>query len=188
MNGGKKIVRSDFMLSDDDLMNILAQINQWINNCDTKASILLALIGIVIGVLFSNNYSYRLISIYYLNPLPDYSGLVFYSIFLIISFILILHGVIRLILCILPQFSFNESNKDSLIYYASISKNSIDEYFKKIKSQEYSLSDDLISQIHINANICTEKFENYKLGLISTIFGFIFLVILILVRYTMYAI
>ena len=105
-----------------------------------------------------------------------------------ISLILITHGVFRLILCILPQFSFNESNKDSLIYYASISKNSIDGYLNKIKNQEYSLSNDLISQIHINANICTEKFENYKLGLISTILGFIFLVILILVRYTIYAI
>lgn len=188
MNGGKKIVRSDFMLSDDDLMNILAQINLWINNCDTKASILLALIGIVVNVVFSNDFSYRLISIYHLNPLPCSIELILYSIFLIISLILIIHGIIRLILCILPQFSFNESNKDSLIYYASISENSIDEYFNKIKNQEYSLSNDLISQIHINANICTEKFENYKLGLISTIVGFIFLVILILVRYTIYAI
>lgn len=188
MNGGKKIVISDFMLSDDDLMNILAQINQWITNCDTKSSILLALIGIFVSVVFSNDYFYRLISIYNLNPLPYSIELVFYSIFLIISLILILHGVIRLILSILPQFNFNDSNKNSMIFYASISKNSFEEYSNGIKSQEYSLSDDLISQIHINANICTKKFENYKWGIISTIVGFIFLGILIFVRNTIYVI
>ena len=42
------------MVDEGDLMSILSQINQWIVNCDTKASILLALIGVIFGIVFSN--------------------------------------------------------------------------------------------------------------------------------------
>ena len=176
------------MVENEDLMNILSQINQWINNCDTKASILLALIGILVGVIFSNKYNYKLVSIYYLNPLPPSWQLIIYSIFLIISVIMILLGILNFLKIICPKFNVDSSNKDSLIFYASISENSLKEYENKIKSAEYSFREDLISQIHINASICTEKFENYKQGLKLTITGFILITVLILLRYTLYTI
>ncbi len=176
------------MVEDEDLMNILAQINHWIDNCDTKSSILLALIGIITGVIFSNKYHCKLISLYFNSPNPLSFEFLTYSHLLAGSIILILIGIYHLILSINPNFKINKENVNSLIFYASIAENSSEEYKNKIKDDDYSLTEDIISQIHINAEICTKKFKNYQCGLMTSIFGFILLSILIIARYTIYTI
>ena len=169
------------MVEDEDLMNILAQINHWIDNCDTKSSILLALIGIITGVIFSNKYHSKLISPYFNSPISLSVQFIIYSLILVCSISLILIGISHLILSINPNFKINKENGNSLIFYASIAENSSEEYKNKIKDDDYSLTEDIISQIHINAEICTKKFENYQCGLITSLIGFILLSILILI-------
>ena len=175
------------MVSDEDLMNILAQINQWISNCDTKSSILLTLIGIVVGVIFSNGYAFKLISIYTQSPALTWK-LIIYSRALLCSLILILSGIRHIILSISPNFKITPTNKDSLIFYASIASKTLEEYEVEIKSPDYEFDKDLISQIHINAEICTKKFVNFKTGFEEVILGFIIITLLIIVRYTVYVI
>ena len=43
-------------LKKEDLYHILDTINMWINNCDTKASIILGIIGVVFSIVFSSDY------------------------------------------------------------------------------------------------------------------------------------
>lgn len=164
------------MVDEGDLMSILSQINQWIVNCDTKASILLALIGVIFGIVFSNECLFSAIVSQFSFSF-EYNSLI-----LIKAIIVIILGVLFLIRVICPNFNFIPSNEESLIFFASISRNSKEKYRDKIKGQNYSLQDDLISQIHINAEICTKKFENYNCGLLCIIGGFVYIIIWILLR------
>lgn len=175
------------MASEEDLMSILAQINQWISNCDTKSSILLTLIGIIVGVIFSNGYAFKLISLYEESPALS-CELIIYSRALLCSLILIISGIHHIILSISPNFKITPTNKDSLIFYASIASKTLEEYKTEIKSQDYEFDKDLISQIHINAEICTKKFINFKTGFKELILGFIIITLLIIVRYKLYVI
>ncbi len=185
-NGLKRIV-SDKMPSNEDLMNILAQINQWISNCDTKSSILLTLVGIIVGVIFSNGFALKLISLYKKSPALSWE-LIIYSSTLLCSSILILSGIRHIILSISPNFKITHTNKDSLIFYASIASKTLEEYETEMKSPDYEFDKDIISQIHINSQICTRKFVNYKKGFKELIMGFSIITLLIIIRYTVYVI
>ena len=107
------------MVSDEDLMNILAQTNQWISNCDTKSSILLTLIGIIVGVIFSNGYAFKLVSLYKESPASSWE-LIIYSRALLCSLILILSGICHILLSISPNFKITLTNKDSKIFYLKL--------------------------------------------------------------------
>lgn len=51
-------------IESEDLNTILDRINNWINNCDTKSSIVLSFIGILLGIIFTTDYITKLFEIY----------------------------------------------------------------------------------------------------------------------------
>jgi hypothetical protein len=63
---------------------------------------------------------------------------------------------------------------DSKIFFANIVKNKTYEKYKKklLSLDEKDFLNDLISQIYINSNICTTKFNRYNKGLKLSFIGY----------------
>lgn len=170
----------------DELNKILDRINQWIINCDNKSLILVTLIGIIVGI-FATSSAEKLLAIYlYIYSHPTYFNLLYFK-GSISSVLLILIGIWYIIQSIIAKTDPPSEKgliNDSLIYYGTISNYSYEKYEKKmVDIGEESLKKEIISQIYINSEICTKKFENYNKGLKFSIWGFGLFAILMVIGY-----
>ena len=179
------------------------RIIEWVKTCDTKASIMLTLLCLILSIIFTsdfvvNGFSKILQSLrlYYdstgKNDIHDISitGLLaFVSMVLFIyftlgsgyRFVMVLYSKIqenqiedglkkRIYNFLNWLFVYKPSNKEtsdaylnSLIHFHNIANfNSFSDYKKATENQEYDEVEDLHSQIYINANRCTEKFNDYN--------------------------
>lgn len=123
------------MVNNNELNIILEQIHQWIHNCDTKSSIVLSLIGVLLGIIFTTGFIKKVVLIYNFIPIHMSFLKVFYLIFLLILIICLVNGIYYLILSINAKIKINPENgliTNSLIYYKTINDNfSFKEYEKK---------------------------------------------------------
>lgn len=178
-------------IESEDLNTILDRINNWINNCDTKSSIVLSFIGILLGIIFTTDYITKLFEIYKKIYLSTNLVNLLFLLFSIGSIICIIKGIIHLILSIRAKTNINNEYgliTDSLIYYKTIAANSnYKEYEEKMnKLNQDTLKKEIISQIYINSEICTKKFKNYNIGFKYSIIGISIFLILIIVGYLAY--
>lgn len=178
-------------IDNSELNIILDRINQWITNCDIKSSIILGLIGVILGTIITNGIIEKLIKI--CEIIISCNNLVntIYLTLIIISILPLLTGIIYIILSLWARTNIvpeDELVTNSLIFYQTISSNfSFKEYSKKIKKiNDDELSDEIISQIYINSTICTKKFKNYRNGLILSMIGLTLLLFLIFIGYIIY--
>lgn len=168
----------------ESLEQSLDRVNTWIGNCDQKAGFLLAIIGVLIAVIFSSDFSQSIVNIivnpyreYLRNPeLYEFRLIRFiYFIFIVVS---IIAGVVSIVFVLLSltaaidinKYKREECNSDlvvnSLLFFGSISIRKYND-FKDMEGINYE--DDLKSQIFINSTICTRKFKRYNLSIISFI-------------------
>lgn len=144
------------------------QIIGWTSNCDTKASIVLAFIGIIVSITFTSEYLLGGVQTeienfinYWKNDIGGFSLL---STFMFLS----LFGfVISTLLCCYFAISSLKANiecpYDSIIFFSKIAKLSKEKYIEKVNSiTEEDFEQDKLSQIHICAKICEDKFEFYN--------------------------
>lgn len=163
-------------MNKDEKYQNLERVNSWINNVDTKISYMLAFIGIIATIIFTNDNVIKTIKVYIDNvlnfTLKDIANL--------LSFLLlILTGA--MVLCISRSIyhllkastatikSNNKSQEDSLLFFGSISKNqSFEEFKEKVEnSDEDKIEDDILMQIYNNSVICNKKFENYNKAILD---------------------
>lgn len=181
-------------LNKDDAYNILDTINMWINNCDTKVSIVLGFYATIITIALSTDFidiQYSILS-YAVENVNFWYGL--YLSFYIITIIGFLVGVFLLLKVIVPRILLkpkssqkknNQKDFKSIMFYASICNNysDFDCYKKKVYEthDECDILEDLLFQIHSVALICTGKFKFQKIGLITSIaFAFAFIILVII--------
>lgn len=186
MNRKSKLLKEIFQR--DDAYKTLDTVNFWIDSCDTKASILLAFIGILLTIIFT-------------SPVFEDIGDVFSSIFesnrctlvclVIISSILCFLGIISLLAVIVPRViivpqrktSKKTSNASSFMFYGTISQIDYSSYKKQMSAMS-NLRDpvmrDLLFQIHSASVICTKKITHLKFGVILFFVGFLLLGISVL--------
>ena len=159
----------------EDLLDRLNRVLEWIRACDTKASILLAVIGLIMTI-FSSEYfftKYKQIIKYNLNNF-DFSKFLFFFI-LIIFLLLFIFGIICLVLELNPSLiSKRNSNRDinSLYFFESIANKELAQFKQEIL--ETSIDDDLediSTQIYINSKICTRKYKLTKFGVLCSMTG-----------------
>lgn len=179
-----KLKNNMVFYSIEDAYKILDNINTWIVNSDTKASIILGLIGVLFTIIFSNldfiNILIKLINKIFDNIL--FSDIV-YLIIMLFSIVLFINGIYNLILVLIPKLKINNNNKKSILYFGSIcSFESANEFKHKVyHTKKAELLDDLLNQVYINSGICTKKFNNYNAGLRNIILGIlVFLIFYIL--------
>lgn len=168
----------------ESLEQSLDRVNAWIGNCDQKAGFLLAIIGVLIAIIFSSDFSQSIVDTivnpyreYIRNPeLNEFRPIRFiYFIFIVISIIASFVSIIFALLSITAAIDIKKYKKDdgnselvdnSLLFFGSISSKKYND-FREMSDVSYE--DDLKSQIFINSNICTRKFKRYNFSLISFI-------------------
>lgn len=156
----------------------LDRVNAWISNCDQKAGLLLATIGIVLAILFATDFvdvvKSRIIEPFMLclkEPTHyEFScSRFFFSISLLFSILTCMISSIYALRTISADLNTKEISKinpsllsDSYLFFQTISSKSLED-FSEFEGVEYQK--DLMSQIYINSSICSKKFGFYKLAL-----------------------
>jgi len=161
--------------------NVHSQIIQWTENCDTKASITIAFIGIFASILFTSDYILysiqKLITpilLYWKNSNGNFCVISLF-IFLFLGLSLFFLGwTILLLFNVLKGKTI--CSEDSLIFFGKIKDHSFDEYYNKIKeATDESLLLDRFRQIYICSQRCNEKFISYNKAIIKAKWGILFL-------------
>ena len=158
-----------------------------INNCDLKATTILALTGVCL-TLFCADGTYKDILLKSLQLISSTNYI--YKFLCIIGYLATcsyLYGLYKLIRVLVPQIDMSalkqhspQLTDNSLIFFGDISKKSYEWYkneFISLDSNAYF--NDLMSQVYINNHICSVKFTNYTTGLKYTSIGIATLVIII---------
>lgn len=172
-------------LQQDQIEQSLDRYNHWIDNCDQKASVLLAIVGVVATLFFTSD-AIKMLRHYIFHPIVlawndpsgfDFSPSRFWVLVLfIITSLLLIVTLAYLIVIIRPNLNYTkiqEQNpgmeKKSILFYMSVAGMSYEDY--KNKAVDYL--NDLRSQTYANAKIATNKFTNFQ----HAIFYFIFTVL-----------
>lgn len=153
-----------------------SDINFWIDNIDSKVSIALGFVGVVLGFVLSSSTIQKYISVL-INP--NLSITFYQMINIIIYFISLIFLVVALIMfynslkATTSSKEFKGSTDNSLIFWGNIAEyDSFDNYKESVKNINHSNKDnDFLSQIYINSIIVKRKSDNYNKGLNKLIIG-----------------
>lgn len=162
------------------------QIIGWTENCDTKASIVLAFIGVLVSVVFTSEFILDTIRGQIHNIITywrDGSGT--FSILSTMMFVSLLGFVTFMSLgCYYSILSLKANIKcadESIIFFGRIALNTKEDYIEKVnKMTEEEFETDKLSQIHNCAVICDNKFKNYNKSMKYLSFGLLCFICFIL--------
>lgn len=163
-------------ITEDELKLRLDRINSWINNCDQKASILLAVEGIVVTILCTSDYiswirQKLIFPIYYYYETRNGEFSLINAIqlcLLTVMLVLIVSSIfysLQVIKGTTDPSLFKQSGltEKSLLHFTFISSESFNNFKRAtINQSNESMLNDLLSQIYINSSICTTKFKYHK--------------------------
>ena len=139
-------------MTQTDLEDKLDRVMGWISNCDQKASILLAFIGVAFPLLFSSDFAtntYKELISDFLSYLQNGEGQ--FSLIRFLCFLFTILSILGLGVSFWFLLSALSGRIDSSIYEANFSKQSKD-----------TAINDLTSQLYINSKICQTKFVAYN--------------------------
>jgi Family of unknown function (DUF5706) len=150
----------------------------WIKSCDTKSSIVLAVVGIFLTI-FTSEYSLKMFATIIELSLANinFSNVLYLS-FLAVAFGSFIYGTYSLISVLTPRLS-KEANvhenvdvNNSLYFFESISRNKFSEFKDKVyqRTPEDEIND-ILAQIYVNAKISTEKYKHYSKGILCVFLG-----------------
>ncbi|MCI4624561.1 MAG: DUF5706 domain-containing protein [Candidatus Magnetoovum sp. WYHC-5] len=150
------------------------QIIGWINNCDVKNGILSALFG---GLCATTKFNPQAVSTFY-NESGVFMSFLLTALFiaLVVSMIFYVYNALKVVY---PNIKFSKNNKESLIFYRSISSWELEELRNRYRGlNKLRILEELLAQIHANSQICTKKFENFVKAVKGIIWFFFFYVFL----------
>lgn len=154
--------------SKEDAYKLLAIINTWISNFDSKSSLALGLLGVIMGFVFKGDKPILLPQLLKLLKLEEVSGYeIIVAIMIIGLHLSIIIAIIRFMIVITARINNpNKSTLKSKFFFGSICDFELDDYKNNISFMtDKDIINDLVEQIHTNSNICTIKAKNYKLGI-----------------------
>lgn len=169
----------------ENLINRLDRHLDWIKSCDTKASIVLAIIGVFLTIFLSDQSLNMLKEIFkqIVNNI-NFSNIL-YLIFFVFSWCLFIYGANCLVKVLIPRDKkiLEEEGlyKDSLYYFETISNNSFLEFKRKVTRDKDNEISDLLSQIYVNAKICAIKYQFFKKGIKYSFFGIVSIVLVFMI-------
>ena len=141
----------------------LDRINGWINSCDSKAGTVLALTGVLLTIIFTNDGVAEMYNVLQSIIPPVNFCTVLYIGFLGISVLTLCYGIARLITTLIARIDANiyqqpEMITDSVLFFGKISDRASYQIFQNdilsIKKEDYLK--DLLSQVYINSKIANE--------------------------------
>lgn len=174
----KKNNKERKLIKAEELNVILDRTIGFVQNCDTKASIVLALFGVILTVICASNITNSIVDIADKVKENINGGGCLYILCVMVAAIMVTISVIELLLVIGAKI--DKTGLDSKIYFKDISENvNCCIYGNKIKElSEESYIDDIIAQIYINAQICAKKYERYNMAIkFGTVGTFMFAIL-----------
>jgi hypothetical protein len=181
------LLNEERVIDKGELLEQLDRHLDWIKSCDTKSSIVLAVIGIFITIYTSEK------SIEMLNKMVsesiqniNFSNLLFLLLFAI-SWGVFVYGGYSLIRVLVPRLSkdvvsYEGIETDSLYFFECVAKNKFSEYKDKVLNRSDNEDiNDILSQIYINAKISTKKYSYYSKGIKCTFLGMAGILVLYIV-------
>lgn len=159
----------------------------WIKSCDTKASIILGVVGILITG-FTSDYSIKMINTIISSSINNLSfSNLFYLLLTAMSWSVFVCGVYNLIRVLVPRLkksvsTYEGTNQESLYYFETVSSRTFLEYKEKRMNRSYEEDiEDILSQIYINAKISTKKYSFYHKGILYVFTGVTGILVLYLI-------
>lgn len=170
------------------------RVSSWIDNCDSKASIILALLGVILSIAFTSDFILDgiveqvkdIVNLCRGCFMPNGFVSIICIIILIISIVFFIISFKNLINVIYARLDNSKSEDNpSISFYGSIGSSSYDDYKKLVKGiKDGNIIDDKLRQVHICSKICLRKFTLYNKGICSLKIGLvlfaIFFVVLII--------
>ena len=101
----------------------LDRINSWINSCDSKAGTVLALIGVLLTIIFTNDGMAEMYNVLQNIVPPANLCTVLYIVFLGSSVFMLCYGIARLILSLVARINTNIYKQPGLIIDLVFRKN-----------------------------------------------------------------
>lgn len=167
-----------------DKQKTLDTINEWTQNCDTKASIILAELGVFFSIIFSSEIgkiTFKLIKVSL--DLKTVCSVIYLCI-LVIASILISLGIYEFIRVLIPRIVKNQS----IMFFGNVaSYENFEKYCDAVNACcDDAIEKDLLMQIYTASTICNRKFTNHKLGIILSSIGVALFVIWFLFGFFIY--
>lgn len=163
----------------------------FVTNCDNKASIMLAAVGVLLTIILTNEGLKEISNIIdsCINA-KTFCSFLHLICFVLAAFIMAV-GTYNLGSVLVAKTSEEANGLDevhSRIFFTGVRKNKdFNSYRSKFYSMEQKeLLDELIAQIYINADIATQKYTKYNLGLKCTLIGFLIFIIVFLIGIYLY--
>ncbi|WP_097026356.1 Pycsar system effector family protein [Clostridium peptidivorans] len=176
MNGVNNLKK----IEKDDAINILDRTIGFVTNCDSKASVLLGVFGVLLTILFSSDGVTELKSIIKIAISAGTWYGVLYCVILVFTSIVFYFGIVKLLQVLFPKIDCDELKQEDLelnsnIFFGGICKNSTYKQYKDkmMKCNQDEYLNDIISQIYLNSVICDRKYKNFKIGVVVALIGFL---------------
>lgn len=161
---------------------VLKRNTEWISNCDSKATTVLAFVGVLITIVCSND-NFLFLKDAILSMVNSCSLKMLFLVAFVIFSTLFSYGIYEMINVLFARidagkYRHKELVTDSKIFFGSISNN-VDYsifYHKFIQEDDSGFLNDLLSQVYITSIIANSKYTHYNTGLKFLILGFTMLI------------
>ena len=159
----------------DTLEKDLARIIGFVNNCDSKASIVLGAVLTSVSLILGLSLS-EFAGVFHSG---DMGAAAIVILLLTASAILLIKGLCALFNSIHARDDpLKDESMKGTIFYRHIASMDLDAYRERITARnDESYIGELTEQIHANAVICTEKYDLYNEGLRLSVIGVVLLII-----------
>lgn len=165
-------------LDKNDLTQRLDRHLDWIKSCDTKASIVIAGAGIFLTI-FTAEHSIDMLNQILSQTIENinFSNLLYLTLFFV-CWGMFIYGAYCLIRVLVPMMKKEvliyqqDTRSDSLYYFESIDDKKYLEFKEKMMNETPEDEiEDLLTQIYINAKVCSAKYSFYRRGIRLTFIG-----------------
>lgn len=154
--------------NEQDLKDNLERVNFWIENCDQKASFILAILGVGIAAGFSVD-AFKAIRNHIVGPILTAQDIpwlqIVIALFLFTAFACVIASLWMLLLSLqaktdLSRFSQPGMQSNSMYHYETVNNRN----YSSFVEDKVNVINDLRTQVYVNSIICTSKFNHYKCG------------------------
>ena len=163
----------------------------FVANCDNKTSIVLAIIGVFLTIILTNDGLNKIYGI--INTCIEMKTFcsIMYLFALGVALVVMVLGIYNLCIVLIAKTSETAEGvtlTNSRIFFNGINKHGNCEIYKAkfYEMGEQELLDELIAQIFINSNIASKKYNKYNKGIKWTIIGFGLFVVILLIGIYLY--
>ena len=165
------------------------QVSSWINNCDSKASILLALVGVILSIAFTSDFHLNGIEglakdvVSLIKREGHFCACASLCILVVLGLSIgsFVDSIRNLLLVLYARLDDSRDRENpSISFYRSIGAKSYDDYKNLVETiSDDNFVEDKLRQVYDCSKICTNKFNFYNEGVKSMKIGLVFFAVYI---------